>query len=128
MTWKKKNSERLKKRIINLSLSFGGMTQAEIAKKVHRSPVYVSRVLKKYDEHIRIQMMDLDKAMEILKTLSGWELCLLLRTVERMKNYDAAVCLFNQAHQSSVSDLLPYFRNNKSLQQKVRNTLWPPKK
>ena len=91
MTWKKKNSERLKKRIINLSLSFGGMTQAEIAKKVHRSPVYVSRVLKKYDEHIRIQMMDLDKAMEILKTLSGWELCLLLRTVERMKNYDAAV-------------------------------------
>jgi len=103
------------------------MKQSEIAEKVHRSPVYVSRVLKKYDEHIRIQMMDLDKAMEILKTLSGWELLLLWRTVERMKNSDAAACLFDRAHQADVYDLLPYFKKSKTLQQKVRNTLWPPK-
>ena len=126
MTRKQQNSERLHKRIIKLSIA--GMKQSEIAEKVHRSPVYVSRVLKKYDEHIRIQMMDLDKAMEILKTLSGWELLLLWRTFERMKNSDAAVCLFDRAHQADVYDLLPYFRKSKTLQQKVKNTLWPPKK
>ena len=45
MTRKQQNSERLHKRIIKLSIA--GMKQSEIAEKVHRSPVYVSRALKK---------------------------------------------------------------------------------
>ena len=125
MTWKKRNSERVQKRILQLLGT--GKTQAEIAEKVHRSPVYVSRAVKKYDVQIRLEMMNQKKALDILRTLSRWELGLLLRTVERMKNYDAAVCLFNQAHQEDVSDLLPYFKNSQTLQQKVRNTLYPPK-
>lgn len=126
MTRKQQNAERLQKRILQHLGT--GKTQAEIAEKVHRSPVYVSRAVKKYDVQIRLEMMDLDKAMEILKTLTRWELLLLWRTVERMKNSDAAVCLFDKAHQADVYDLLPYFKKSKTLQQKVKNTLWPPKK
>jgi hypothetical protein len=126
MTRKQQNSERLHKRIIKLSIA--GMKQSEIAEKVHRSPVYVSRALKKREEQLRLHFMDIEGAKKILQTLSGWELLLLWRTFERMKNSDAAVCLFDRAHQADVYDLLPYFRKSKTLQQKVKNTLWPPKK
>ena len=126
MTRKQQNAERLQKRILQHLGT--GKTQAEIAEKVHRSPVYVSRALKKYDVQIRLEMMNQKKALDILRTLSRWELGLLLRTVERMKNSDAAVCLFDKAHQADVYDLLPYFKKTKTLQQKVKNTLWPPKK
>ena len=125
MTRKQQNSERLQKRIITLKDT--GIKQSEIAKKVHRSPVYVSRALKKRDEQLRLRFMDIERAKKILQTLTRWELLLLWRTVERMKNYDVAVCLFDRAHQADVYYLLPYFKKSKTLQQKVRNTLWPPK-
>ena len=126
MTRKQQNSERLHKRIIKLSIA--GMKQSEIAEKVHRSPVYVSRALKKREEQLRLHFMDIEEAKKILQTLTRWELLLLWRTVERMKNSDAAVCLFDKAHQSDVYYLLPYYKKSKTLQQKVKNTLWPPKK
>ncbi len=126
MTWKKRNSERLKKRILDLSIA--GMTQAAIAEKIHRSQVFVSRALKRQYVQIQIAMMSPERAMEIMQTLNRWELLLLLRTIERTKNYGAVVCLFNREHQRDVSDLLPYLRKNKYLQQKLKNILSPPKK
>ena len=58
MTRKQQNSERLQKRIIKLSIA--GMKQSEIAEKVHRSSVYVSRALKKREEQLRLHFMDIE--------------------------------------------------------------------
>lgn len=126
MIWKKRNAEKLQKRIVNLQDT--GMTQSAIAEKIHRSPVYVSRAMKKHHEQLRIKLMDMEIAKEILHELSIWELCLLLRVSARMKNYDAAVCLFNQEHQADIYNLLPFFIRSFSLQQMARNMVWPPKK